>query len=208
MCGASCLRTALTSRLSRVLGWTMAGRESGCHPPECSCHVSRRSDRYNVAATACSDRVGGSGMVTICSDAKTAIMPKSHRITFCLVLESRSEQNRLFNSDHWVSGHSGLGGNEGTDELERRGTLMDLVVPEPVVGLPLLSVKKKVTSWVYQGYKRLWCAGKCLRQVRALISGSEHRRESFWIWKWKFGLGGEFQGAASHGTAYQALHIA
>lgn len=62
-------------------------------------------------------------------------------------------------------------GNEEADKLARRGAAIELLGPEPVVGLPLTSVKKKVQYYMSQEQRRRWSVKPGLRQLRAQIAG-------------------------------------
>lgn len=82
-----------------------------------------------LVARASGGTVGRGGTVTIFSDSQTANRAiRARRITSGLVLEWCDELKQLCKLHQinlvWVPGHSRMGGNEETDELVRRGTVI------------------------------------------------------------------------------------
>jgi hypothetical protein len=50
----------------------------------------------------------------------------------------------------WVTGHSGVQGNETANKLTRNGTVQKSVGPEPASGVPRQNIRIKIKSWERQ----------------------------------------------------------
>ena len=72
---------------------------------------------------------------------------------------------------YWVSGHAGVPGNEIADELERGGSALKFVGPEPALGVSRRDIRR-IRRWlVNQHWVWRRGLGNTQRRVRELISG-------------------------------------
>jgi hypothetical protein len=72
----------------------------------------------------------------------------------------------------WVSGHSGIRGNEIADQLARGGSVHYFAGPEPALGVSRQTIKNKIQCWLNKQQMTLWQAlAGTQRQARELISG-------------------------------------
>jgi hypothetical protein len=72
----------------------------------------------------------------------------------------------------WVSGHTGVRGNEIADRLARSGSGQRFTGPEPFLGVSRQNIRRQMKSWVEKQHLALW-HGPCgtQRQAWELISG-------------------------------------
>ena len=126
----------------------------------------------------CADRLRNyqSKDISIYSDSQAAIKAlASPRITSCLVRECRMVVQRLAVHNNvriiWIPGHSGIDGNEQSDQLAKEGSNMPYVGPEPVVGISSQAGKGAIKSWIRQQHGISWQSTNGCRQSKELIGG-------------------------------------
>jgi hypothetical protein len=73
---------------------------------------------------------------------------------------------------YWVTGHTGVTGNEIADTLTRNGSVQRFVGPEPFFGASGQNIRRKMKCWMEKQHLVL-CCGPCRtqRQARELIYG-------------------------------------
>lgn len=81
----------------------------------------------------------------------------------------------------WIPGHSGVGGNEHADALARRGSAMNFMGPEPVIGISIDMVKKAITSWMEDEVLRYWRECPGMEHSKAFIDGPSKKRTRQWL---------------------------
>ncbi|KAJ8966610.1 hypothetical protein NQ317_004368 [Molorchus minor] len=65
--------------------------------------------------------------IQICSDSRAALLCKK-------TLNDLASRNKVILT--WITGHSGVWGNEEADRLAREGSAMYPIGPEPILGVP------------------------------------------------------------------------
>jgi hypothetical protein len=115
--------------------------------------------------------------ISICSDSLAALKGLgSVRTTSPLVFRCQEALNDISTRHtvglYWVSGHSGVRGNETAGRLVRGGSASNFVGPQPVLRASKRDLSNKISRWLLN--QRLWKwqdLGPSQRQARELISG-------------------------------------
>jgi hypothetical protein len=115
--------------------------------------------------------------VSICSDIQAALSAlKAVRTTPPLVLQCQRALNDISSRHivglYWVPGHARIGGNEIADELEREGSALTFLGPEPALWFSKQVIQQKLSRWLVNQHTVRWQSlGGILREARELISG-------------------------------------
>jgi len=115
--------------------------------------------------------------VSICSDNLAALKAlKAVRTTSLLVHQCQKALNdisiRHVTDLFWVPGHDGIRGNKIADGLERGGTALSFLGPEPVLGVSRRDLQKMLGRWLANQHWAQWRRlGDTQRQAREFISG-------------------------------------
>jgi len=114
--------------------------------------------------------------VTICSDSQAAFKAlEAAKVTSNLVAEVIEAVNKvsICNSVRllWVPGHCGVPGNEIANDLAKKAASTLFIGPEPVLGMPMCSMRTAARAWAHGEQQRLWAENSTCRQANMFFKG-------------------------------------
>lgn len=118
--------------------------------------------------------------INICSDSQATLKAlQSPRFTSVLVeecfqaVQSLAEKNQVWLL--WIPGHSGLDGNELSDQLAKQGSTTQFIGPEPALGVSVQAAKLALRRWTRHKQAGEWRGNPKCRQAKQLIPGPNPR---------------------------------
>ena len=85
----------------------------------------------------------------------------------------------------WVSGHSGVDGNEVADSLATQASYSDFIGPEPAISITVTTVRSEIRSWVNKEHLKHWQATPACRQAKSLIHGLDRQLTQSALGLWR-----------------------
>ena len=79
----------------------------------------------------------------------------------------------------WVPGHHGVEGNEIADMLGKQAACLDLVGPEPVLGLPNTLIHTYTRQWLDKEQTKCWQTVEGCCQAKMFLHGPDKRLTHF-----------------------------
>lgn len=137
-----------------------------------------------IAVTFCLDMEWTDKSIIICSDSQAALKSlDKFLVNSRLVNECKSLLNSLGAHNRvkllWVPGHFGVEGNEKADFLARKGSSLELIGPEPALGISKSCVISRLSSNISIHHWKRWVDSSTCRQTKEFSMNLDKKRQHY-----------------------------